>query len=190
MGSTARAAYALTGLPTISHRLIEFRAKLLKAVYHRNQNRGNEVPRVLAVVRAGACRDALEAIFHEAGWDLRIADTTATAAALQIEEPSGVVLYQRELTDSDWGGEVARLAKSSPQPWVVLLSGSNDQNLWDEVTRHGASDILRTPLCRDAVLRAVQSGWVLWRNQQKLRIASGVGFGRNNGRKPPDLFRV
>jgi len=133
---------------------------------------GDEVPRALALVAPGPGRDALKAIFDDAGWVLRIADTPQSAFDCQGEEPFPIVLYDRERCEHDWRPAVSMLSKLSPRPWVILLSGSCDKNLWDELGRYGGSDILRTPVDRDAVMRAVKSGWSLWRNQQKLRLGA------------------
>jgi DNA-binding NtrC family response regulator len=131
-----------------------------------------EVPRALAIVAPGPARDALQAIFDDAGWVLKIADTLQSALVCQAEGPFPIVLYEREPCEHDWRAAVSLLSKLSPRPCVILLSGSCDRNLWDELGRYGGSDILRTPVDRDAVMRAVKSGWSLWRNQQKLRLGA------------------
>jgi hypothetical protein len=128
-----------------------------------------DVPRVLAVVNDGACRNALKAIFDDAGWIFRIVDSLSRAEPFESDQLFGVVLYERESKERSWTADVSRLADLSPRPWIVLLSGKADKNLWDELGRHGGSDILRTPFSREAVIRAVQAGWFLWRNQQRLR---------------------
>jgi len=81
-------------------------------------------------------------------------------------------LYERELNPCHWREAVSLLSRLSPRPYVILLSSSSDKNLWDELVRHGGSEILRTPIDRDAVMRAVNAGWSLWRNQQRLRLAA------------------
>jgi hypothetical protein len=129
-------------------------------------------PRVLAIMGAGPGRDALQAIFRDAGWRLRIVDTPWSAFVCQREELFPIVLYERALIECDWRLVVSLLSKLSPRPCVILISGRSDTNLWDELGRYGGFDILRTPVHRDTVMRAVKSGWSLWRNQQKLRLAA------------------
>jgi FixJ family two-component response regulator len=65
---------------------------------------------------------------------------------------------------------VRNLSRKSPRPHVILLSPNADANLWDELERVGGSDILRTPINRDKMLRAVKRAWLLWRNQQQVRM--------------------
>jgi FixJ family two-component response regulator len=67
---------------------------------------------------------------------------------------------------------VRDLARKSPRPYVILLSPNADTNLWDELQRVGGCDILRTPINRDKILRAVKRAWLLWRNQQQVRSPS------------------
>jgi AmiR/NasT family two-component response regulator len=55
---------------------------------------------------------------------------------------------------------------------VILLSARCDNNLWDDLIGFGGSDILRTPLDREDVMRAIRSAWSLWSHLQRLRRAT------------------
>jgi hypothetical protein len=127
--------------------------------------------RALAIMAKGPSRDALQAVFLDAGWRLTIVDTSASAFDPRNERLP-IIFYERELNQSGWRAAVSLLSRLCPRPYVILLSSNRDKNLWDELVRNGGSDILRTPIDRDAVLRAVESGWSLWRNHQKLRLAA------------------
>lgn len=135
--------------------------------------RRGEAPRVLAVVRTQACREALRRIFHDAGWVLDIVEDVRAATAPSGPRAGGgaygMVLYERDGTDGHWAADVAALSRISYQPWVVLLSATNDKNLWDEMCRQGGSEILRMPLRSEEVIRTVNAGFSLWRNRQRLR---------------------
>jgi hypothetical protein len=128
-------------------------------------------PGALAIMAEGPGRDALQMVFREAGWKLMIAETSAPALDPRTERLP-IILYERELNPCHWREAVSLLSGLSPRPYVILLSSRSDKNLWDELVRHGGSDILRTPIDRDTVVRAVKSGWSLWRNQQRLRLAA------------------
>ena len=128
-------------------------------------------PAALAIMAEGPGRDALLMVFREAGWKLTFADTFAPTLDPRTERPP-IVLFERELNPCHWREAVSLLSRLSPRPYVILLSSSSDKNLWDELVRHGGSEILRTPIDRDTVMRAVKSGWSLWRNQQRLRRAA------------------
>jgi DNA-binding NtrC family response regulator len=119
-------------------------------------------------MRPGPERDALQAIFREADWDLAIAESLSFALTSQKTHPFPIVLWERELLDCDWHKAVSVLSGLPPRPWVILLSGHSDKNLWDDLTGFGGSDILRTPLDKEAVVRAIRSGWFLWRHLEQL----------------------
>jgi len=130
-------------------------------------------PRAMAIMAEGPGRDALEAVFRDAGWRLTIADTSAPALD-PVCERLPIIFYERELNRSRWREAVLLLSRLSPRPYVILLSSTSDRNLWDELVRYGGCDIVRTPICRDAVIQAVESGWSLWLSQQRLRRAAEV----------------
>jgi len=119
-------------------------------------------------MRPGPERDALQAIFREADWDLAIAESFSFALTSQKTHPFPIVLWERELLDCDWHKAVSVLSGLPPRPWVILLSGHSDKNLWDDLTGFGGSDILRTPLDKEAVACAIRSGWFLWRHLEQL----------------------
>lgn len=122
----------------------------------------------LAVMGEGPGRKALQVIFRDAGWQLAIADSAASAIARQQQEPLPIILYERELTEKDWRQAVSSFSRLSPCPCVVLLSRSYDQNLWDELVRCGGFEVLRTPVNRKAVIQTVSAGWSIWRRKPPL----------------------
>ena len=134
----------------------------------RTSSAREENPRTLAIMRPGPERDALQAIFREADWDLAIAESLSFALTSQKTHPFPIVLWERALLDCDWHKAVSVLSGLPPRPWVILLSGHSDKNLWDDLTGFGGSDILRTPLDKEAVVRAIRSGWFLWRHLEQL----------------------
>ena len=131
----------------------------------------HDQPGVLAILHTGAEREKLAAIFRGAGWKLMVVDTVSAAIAAQTKHPVPVILCERNLPEGDWQHSVCILASLPEQPWVILLSSHCDQNLWDNLTAMGGSDLLRTPLDRERVLQAVGSGWRMWRHMRQLRSA-------------------
>jgi DNA-binding NtrC family response regulator len=126
-------------------------------------------PRALAVMGEGPGREALQEVFRHAGWELVVADTSASALARQRKAPLPIVLYERELTERGWRQAVSLFSRLSPRPCVLLLSRSSDKNLWEELVRCGGFDLLRTPIDRDAVIRTVSAAWSIWRSRYTLR---------------------
>jgi DNA-binding NtrC family response regulator len=122
-------------------------------------------PRALAVMGGGPDRDTLQRVFRDAGWELVVADTSASAIACQEKEPLPIILYERELRERSWRQAVCFFSRLSPRPCVILLSRCCDKNLWDELVRCGGFDLLRTPVDRVAVIQTVRAGWSIWQNQ-------------------------
>lgn len=129
-----------------------------------------EVPKVLAIVSESRCRSELKAIADEMGWEMKTIENPAAIASSDTEEMFGVILYRPEQNECFWE-EVTRLSRLSPHPSVVLLSEDAGSSACDEVARHGASDILRVPLERRAVIHTVRWAWSLWRSRHTLRSA-------------------
>ncbi len=129
-------------------------------------------PGALAILAEGPDREALRVFFRDAGWELAIAGAVSAALARYKKHPLPIILCDREVPGCEWHKAVSILASLPGRPLVILLSSRCDQNLWDDVTTNGGSDILRVPLDRYAVERAVRSGWLLWRHLQRLRRAT------------------
>lgn len=125
------------------------------------------VARVLAILPTGPDRVLIEALSYEAGWALTISETPSV-----IPGTFPIVMYDRELSPHTWRETIRSLTRRSPRPYIILLSRSSDTNLWDELERVGGSDILRTPLDREATLRIVNRARSLWHIQQKVRFAA------------------
>jgi FixJ family two-component response regulator len=83
-----------------------------------------------------------------------------------------IVIYDRELSQYNWREIFGILTRQSPRPYMILLSPTADQNLWDELQRVGGCDILRAPVDRENLLGAVRRAWLLWHSQQKVRSPS------------------
>src|SRR5882724_1857182 len=97
----------------------------------------------LAVVADAASRDTLLRVFQDAGRELVLASTTASAVELPQRRLCPVILFDLQ-AEQDWQSAVSRLASLEPHACVILMSPRCDKNLWDEVTRSGGTDILRT----------------------------------------------
>jgi DNA-binding NtrC family response regulator len=126
----------------------------------------------MAVMGEGPGRDALEGVFRDAGWQLVVADNSTSAIMRQQNEAWPIILYERELTGRGWRQAVSRFSRLSPHPFVVLLSHSSDNNLWDELVRCGGFDLLRTPIDPDEVIKTVSAGWAIWQNWHNRRIVA------------------
>lgn len=133
--------------------------------------RVSESPSILAIVPEGADRAVLRALSDADGWEVIFADSPK-AMAIRDEPLQPIVFYDRRFDGYDWREAVRSFARSSSHPFVILLSPTFDQNLWEELERIGGSDILRSPIEQERTRRAVNRAWWLWRNEQNLRTSS------------------
>lgn len=135
----------------------------------RRQDTRHMEPRILAFVPEGPDRLVLQAISENAGWAVTLSDTETAYTCLGPSGVPPIIIYDRELSPHHWREIIRAFAKKSPRPYIILLSSNADPNLWDELQRLGGSDILRTPVTRNELLRALAKAWQLWRIQQKVR---------------------
>ena len=128
-----------------------------------------DAPRILAILAPGPDRSLLQATSRDFGWNLALSEAPPQNPPGRHAAVAPIVIYDRELTPYKWRDVFCVLTKESPRPYVILLSSSVDQNLWDELQRVGGSDILRAPATREDLLWAVTRAWLLWRGQQNVR---------------------
>ena len=126
-------------------------------------------PRVLAIVREGPMRPVLQAISRSAGWILTLCETLPSRDSSPDAGKARVVLFDRELSPDHWHEAVRDLARTTPRPYIILLSPKADSNLWEELYRVGGSDIQNTSLNPDRILSAVRKGLRLWNSEQHVR---------------------
>ena len=144
--------------------------RLLPARRRHPEGARHKAPRILAMVPQGPDRLLLQALSQDAGWALTLSETAPPIDSGHQADAPPIIIYDRGLSPLHWGETVRNLARKSPRPYVILLSPNADTNLWDELQRVSGSDILRTPINRDKMLRAVKRAWLLWRNQQQVRM--------------------
>jgi hypothetical protein len=130
-----------------------------------------DAPRILAIVSRGPNHALLRTISQDFGWELSLSDTPPGIYERRADVPP-IVIYDRELSPYYWRDVFGVLTRQSPRPYVILLSPTTDQNLWDDLQRVGGSDILRSPVNRDNLFRAVRRAWLFWRSQQMVRATS------------------
>ena len=121
-------------------------------------------PQALAIMDDSPDRDELKSLFDDAGWYLAIEETFARAVTRQAIDRFQLILYERDRADGDWRQAVSLLSHLSPRPCVILLSGSLDANLWDELVRCGGFDVLKMPFEKEAVMQTLKAGFSIWQN--------------------------
>jgi FixJ family two-component response regulator len=122
--------------------------------------------RILALVAPGPERQLLKAAARDAGARLNVTDAVSRIVFQRASDVPPIVLLDRSLVPDLWRAIVRALARTSPRPYVILLSPTADANLWDELQRVGGSDLVRSPFQHQALLEALERAGQLWRNQQ------------------------
>ena len=126
--------------------------------------------RIVAIVPHGPIRSLLQSIARNVGWALTLSETPLIPAATRGADTPPIVICDRELSPYGWQEIIGALADNSPRPYVILLSPQADANLWDELQRVGGSDILRAPVTRESLLRALTKAGQLSDSQQQVRL--------------------
>ena len=74
-----------------------------------------EAPRAVAVMGRGPGREALQAVFRDAGWTLVFARSVGSAIAYLEKKPIPIVLYEREQQEIEWREAVSVFSPQSPR---------------------------------------------------------------------------
>ena len=124
---------------------------------------GEDATRVLALTCSERDRRDLEEIASRNRWRLSLAHSSAQAVERLKSEPIGVVLCDRDIPGADWRELMKVLRCCSPNSCVILISGVNDDYLWEEVIRMGGYDVIQKPFQEPQILPAVTLAWSYWK---------------------------
>jgi DNA-binding response OmpR family regulator len=114
---------------------------------------------VLLITRDATAGTQLAGIAAQAGWQALVAPSVAAAVTMLSRQGSAVVVLDRDLPGEDWRHHLPHLALLPQSAAVLLASTVADEYLWQEVSHHHGQDILRKPLARQEVVRAVENAW-------------------------------
>lgn len=96
------------------------------------------------------------------GWTISIVGSSDAAIAALNEQPTPLVICDRDLPGEMWRDALAKIA-AQPQAVCVLLSSSVvDDYLWRQVIRHHGYDVVAKPFQPEELRRAVTFAW-FWR---------------------------
>jgi DNA-binding NtrC family response regulator len=118
---------------------------------------------VLAVTCSDRERSTLDEIASKSNWRLRLASSSTEAEKYLREQAIAVILFDRDLPGTHWRDHMGDLLRSAPHSCVILVSGVNDEYLWEEVIRNGGYDVLTKPLQESQVVPAVTGAWWYWK---------------------------
>lgn len=106
------------------------------------------------------------------GWRFLTVATVDEAESVLAGQEVPVVLYDRDVFNADWKRAVHRLAGSHGHPSVVLVASAGNQPGWDEVAAAGGYDVLREPVCAEALERTLRAASSHWRNRREIETES------------------
>ena len=99
----------------------------------------------------------LEYLGNQHGWETKFAGSPQEAFKLASYGDFDLILCDRNQPGYPWREVMDRLAASSPQSCILLVSPTNDDYLWWDVLHHRGFDILIRPLREEIVLRAIDT---------------------------------
>jgi DNA-binding NtrC family response regulator len=131
---------------------------------------------IVSVLLDDQDRSLITEVCFENQWDVFFAKTCAEARQVSEQIKPHIILLDRDLADGDWRSSLTACASSAAGACTLLISRVADDYLWNEVVCNGGYDVLRKPLRRPDVLRAVKFAWSYWnstnRNSTKQAAAS------------------
>jgi DNA-binding NtrC family response regulator len=122
------------------------------------RKRQEPTPRVLALT------DSPLAV--QGQWWVRNIQSVPEALSLLESEKIPIVVFDRDLPDTDWRTMLTAMAKSSPDTCFLLTSRVCDEYLWREVVHCGGYDVIPKPLTEDSVELALRKAWTYWSARQ------------------------
>jgi CheY-like chemotaxis protein len=114
-----------------------------------------QVP-VIALIAHELDRQLLKSVAGPQSLEVHFVESCEQARALAENLAAPLILLDRDWPGIEWRVWVERLAASSHDPCVILVSGVADAYLWQELIRRGGYDILAKPLREGNVTRIIR----------------------------------
>jgi len=121
-----------------------------------------EAVKLVAVTRNPDDAAALRQIATDYGWTISIVESSDAAIAALNEQPTPLVICDRDLPGEAWRDVLAKIAAQPQAVCVLLASSVVDDYLWRQVIRHHGYDVVVKPFKPEELRRAVTFAWS-WR---------------------------
>jgi len=125
---------------------------------------------VVALVMNEQDRQVLEGATGQEPLEIHFAESRDEAGILVDQLTAPVVLLDRDWPGSDWKLSLERLAASPHRPCVILVSGTSNAYLWQELMRRGGYDLLAKPLRTGNVARVIKLALSYWADTPKAAV--------------------
>lgn len=107
-------------------------------------------------------------------WRISIVGSSDAAIASLTEQPTPLVICDRDLAGEDWRDVLAKIAALPQAVCVLLASRVVDDYLWRQVIRHHGYDVVTKPFQPEELRRAVTFAWS-WRGWAYRHHAEALG---------------
>lgn len=128
---------------------------------HRKTLPSNEPVQLVAVIQNADDSETLRELAKINKWRISIVGSSDAAIALLKEQPTPLVICDRDLT-GEAGDVLAKIAAQPQAVCVLLASRAVDDYLWQQVIRHHGYDVIAKPFQPEELRRAVTFAWS-WR---------------------------
>jgi DNA-binding response OmpR family regulator len=118
--------------------------------------------KLVAITQNSDDAETLRQIASDYGWRILIVDSSSRAIASLNDQPTPLVICDRDLTGEDWRDVLGKIAAQPQAVCVLLASRVVDDYLWRQVLRHQGYDLVAKPFQPDELRRAVIFAWS-WR---------------------------
>lgn len=121
-----------------------------------------EPVKLVAITQNPDDAETLRQIAAGYGWRISIVGSSDAAIALLKEQPTPLVICDRDISGEAWRDVLAKVAALPQAVCVLLASRVVDDYLWNQVIRHHGYDVVVKPFQPEQLRRAVTFAWS-WR---------------------------
>jgi len=121
-----------------------------------------EPVKLVAITQNPDDAETLRQIAGGYGWSISIVGSSDAAVALLKQQPTPLVICDRDITGESWRDVLARIAALPQAVCILLASRVVDDYLWNQVIRHHGYDVVAKPFQPEGLRRAVTFAWS-WR---------------------------
>jgi len=121
-----------------------------------------EPVKLVAITQSLDDAETLRRIAANSGWSLSIVDSSSAAIASLNDQPTPIVICDRDLSGEAWRDVFAKIAALPQAVCILLASSVVDDYLWHQVIRHHGYDVVAKPFQPEGLRRAVTFAWS-WR---------------------------
>ena len=121
--------------------------------------------KVLSISPAEHDHTCLQHILDHTSWRLWPTGSIAGAVETVQRHHIPVVVTSEQLPDGNWKDLLRQLQCLPEPPEVIVITANAGDQLWSDVLRSGAYDVIPKPLNKSEVFRVVSLAWRQWRDQ-------------------------